>query len=582
MNNKKNTNNSEKEFFSISLESSSSRILDAVYRLLDDTSVPNLIKNELQYHLNRANINNKNFGTIIDELFYLMKTYNTVGYSNYLYSNGAHLSYYFSLIDEKYNYCKIVLPYNYDPNKKYDLILIITNCYIINRCSQDDINEFSTIVPVPPNVIIAYVGGRGCSIGAYMWEACLLNEIRHIINEYSIEKDRIFAIADDNMGNSLISFASKYPDLFAGISIKNTPLYSQNIKNLYNVNCLSFSTHEETVNHLFNNYKLKNYLPLLQCINISENKIPVKYQITYLDFVIKNMLVFCRNKYPDTIYYRTENNRNRKAYYIEIISITPGKKFASIQSQIKANEIYIGTKNCSGIKIEIPPRLLNQNFNLIVNGKEFDFEHQSNTYVILKHSQKKGYEICQDLTDQICTYEGYGLLDVYNSPVHVICCDEKDIYIERVCKAFAIPLQNKHSEDLSFEYPIEQADKFVNCGKYSYVIIDKNISLNMHLSKFRDALPIKMDNDGFVYNGKRVLGTYCIMQIVNNPEHSSNSVLYINTNDSTSYLKNKYTNELIIPTAEIGYNPILNGVAIVWLNHRYYHIEEWGADLKEI
>lgn len=575
-------NNSGAKFLSISHKSPISQVIDAANCILNDTSVPKLIYNEIKYHLRRINTQTKSCKNSIDELVELIKKCNIADYNDYLYGSGTHLTYYFSIIDEEYSFYKIVLPDKYNSIEKYNLILIITDSYLSSEPIQDDSDVCFSTIPDLQDSIIAYVGGRAYSIGGYMWEACLLNEINHIVNEYSIDKDRVFAMADDVGGIPLINFASKHPHLFAGILIKNTSMYSQSIKNLYNVTCLSVTSCENINNRFFNNCKLKYYLPLLQCIHVSEAKSPNKHITVCLDIIIKKMLASHRNKYPNTIYYRTENNRNRRAYYIEIMSITPGKRFASVQLQIKSNCLYIVTKNCTGIKIKTPPQLLNQNFKIIANGKELDFQHKTSSLITIKHSRKKGYEICNNFTEKICTYKGYGLLDVYNSPVHIICCDKKDLYLEKVSRTFSTPLQNKNGEASFFSYPIEKAEEFVINKKYSYVVIDKNVRLSKHLSKIHDLLPIKMDNDGFEYNNTRMVGTYCIMQVISNPTNENRTVLYINTNDSTSYIKNRYTRELIIPPAETGFHPMLNGVALVWINYKYYYVDEWGEKLKEM
>ena len=95
-------------------------------------------------------------------------------------------------------------------------------------------------------------------------------------------------------------------------------------------------------------------------------------------------------------------------------------------------------------------------------------------------------------------------------------------------------------------------------------------------------MPIKMDKEGYIYKGIRYEGSYCIMQIFENPYAPGSSLLYIQASDSRQLRRNLFTRQALLPSYVYGLHPYWNNEALIYSNGKYFAVYEWGEDPVEV
>lgn len=548
--------------------------------LLKRENLSELIRNEINYYIQVATdqITYFYFGYLLKQLLELAKDSNAC--RDYLYKPGAHNVYYYSNINNQYHHYYVVLPKDFDPSKKYPLLLTFQYGHVNNFEPIHHSPNFSARFAEREGAIYADIGGDGCTMGSYTGEAFLLSEMEHLLQNFPIDRKKVYAIANCAGNIAALNFVETYPHLFAGIYTRSTDITKNNIGNLRNVHCMCvFSGQADWV--MSNTKFIKEKLNRVEIIYSN------KYLDRYIDLILSqytekaiDMLMSEEiEEYPNCIHYRTIRNRSRRCYYIEIESIKKGKDFAEFRSKIDGNKLVILTKNCTGLRITLPPQINRDSFTIQINGKPLNFKKYYDNEICFKQCIGKGFEVSNRYAENICQYKGTGLLDVYMSPMRTINCDPSDNILNNVSNVFAFPATNT-SVGSTVYYPIISMQD-INCAHdCAFTIVDNNCKLNELLALIRSQLPIQMDSKGYHYKGTAVQGEYCILQILSNPWHHDKSILYINTNNKELYTKNVFTRKLTIPSYSSGYHPFLNGVALLFDGVKYYTVKEWGDDLK--
>lgn len=542
-------------------------------KILEDKKLPDIVKRNIEYCLYILNIVNNHtyYGSFLKEI---VTAYSERHLVKYLYKPGPHNIFYYSDIDANFHYYYVVLPKDFTRQKSYPLILTISHGYIDKYNHKNYSYRFIN----RPGAIYADIGGVGNNFGSYLGEAFIKEEINHILNHFPIDSKRIYVMGNCGGNWAVYNFLQRYPDMFAGAYTILSHPDMKRIKNIYNINWIhtiaisddkSNDVMQSNMVSIERNLKDFKFLP----IHKLSNSYIARAQFT--EPAIKMLMSKSLTEYPEKIFYRTSSNRSRKAYYIEIESIENRKDFAEFSSQITPHGLVIKTKNCTGLKIELPPQVNRQNFTIRINGKLIKFEKYKQEVVYLKHTNHQGFRIVDKLNDNIPNYKGAGLLDVYLSPMRIINCCTDNAEMTKVANAFSHPVTNTFHPDIYVDYPIYATDHIGNCKNYSLIVIDSNQEANTDLALIRAKLPIKMNTNGYSYKGNFYNGKYCIMQVIASPWDNDKSILYINTNDVNLYKRNLFTRTMIMPTYNSGRHPYLNGVALLFDGKKYSSLTEW-------
>ncbi len=498
---------------------------------------------------------------------------------------NEHYVFYYSKEDRNCYYYYIFLPDHYDPNKKYPLLLTLSHGHIGYHAEYQNSRSYShRFSRRNGEAIYADIGGRGCTTGSYMGETFILNEIKHILSHFSVDRNRIYGVGHCAGNMSLFNIAQTHPHLFAGIYARSSTPYMKNVKNLYNVPCYYYVSSYKYDAFLPVKKKLKRALPKLNVIwaqDVYWHDLDM-LRSQYTTAAINKLMSEKREEYPNEIYFRTEFNRTNRAYYIQIESIQKGKSFAAFSSKIIEGNIYIHTQNCTGLRIDIPPQINKQEFSLEINGKQFSFTKYKPDSIILRHTKKHGFVLTGEANTRVCSYKGTGILDVYFDPVCVIRCDPLNQAIAKTANAFAHPTSNAAYTYIYVDYPIKKLDNLPDEKENALIIIDNNCHPSQELQFLRTKLPIQMYSDGYVYNGQKRAGKYCIMQVISNPWQANTSVLYVNTNCAELFGQSLFTRKVVISSYISGMHPYLNSVALMFDGHVYYTVKEWGDPLTAV
>lgn len=552
--------------------------------LLKRNNIPELIKNEIHYYIDKLKTVDTDtyYGGNLKKILYAVQN-NKI--QEYLYHPGQHFYCYYSDEDKHFYQYYIVLPQNFDPEKEYSLLLTISHGYISDYPPEILESNYSNHFAERDDVICADIGGRGCTLGSYMGETFLLNEIKDILHRFRINKKRIYAVSHCAGNIALINLVQAFPHLFAGIYTRLTNAYRPNIDNLYNVRWFHLiASINENDPFLKERKQLEKALRNLHFLfvhkyyNADIELKRVQYTKRSIDLLMSEEL----NAYPDIIYYRTERNRCRKAYYIEIESILKGTSYAEVALEIVGYNMIIQAKNCTGLKIILPPQLDRENFFILINDKKLTFKKYYDNEVILKNTLTGGFIVSEDFCKSICHYKGTGLLDVYMTALRIVNCNTQDDMLKRVCDTFSHPKTNTDYPNILVDYPVIAVDEMQKNQNNALIIVDNNCDGSKEIHYIRSKLPIQMDGNGYTYMGKTVNGKYCIMQVIANPWHNEKSILYINTNDKSLYLRNLFTRSVIIPSYNSGCHPFLNQTALLYINNKFYAVSEWGDSFHEV
>ena len=549
-------------------------------KLLYSDSITEYDKLALEFHLNYYKKHAIN---------HTSKFYNThelktaINYSNdekhhdqLIYAEGFRKKYYRSNIDDCVDIYHVYVPKNYDKNKKYPLFITMSTGVYSWDASLIGQYTKETLIAVD-------ISGRGVTLGSYVAESAFWEAMDDIIKVYSIDEKRIFLTGTSSGGAAVWAQSQAYPHEFAGIFTIAGPVDEKHVGNVNNLRIINVSSKYE---HLYDSAFARAHKRLKQNTKytgiLADNMIHNDLaHIRCKEAFIDDMLRYHRESWPNHISYITERNRHRKAYWFEIDSIKFGKKSSKIQAYIKNNTIFVNVINVSGFTITLPPQINKNEFKIEINKK------YTMTYYNYKqdkiHIRRKSKDYIMDEKLFPCDLrKGLGLLDVYLKPMRIIIPDKNNKTISNIASTFSKPSTNGFETIVYVEYPIIKIpDRIASIEEISLIIIDANYN-HPFFNEVRALCPIKTDSTGFEYKSNRKNTDYCIMQMIQNPNNTNFSILYINYNKERLAERNLFTRKVVLPTYMNGVHPYTNNMALIFDGKRYFKIYEWGMDMEKI
>ena len=109
-------------------------------------------------------------------------------YDKYLYLSGTKVYPYYSVIDGRYLQHRVCIPKNFRKENKY--ALLINN--MINPYPENMYAHYFERTDAFQDLIVADVHGNGMTTGSYVGDISTRKVIENIIENYPIDKDRIF------------------------------------------------------------------------------------------------------------------------------------------------------------------------------------------------------------------------------------------------------------------------------------------------------------------------------------------------------------------------------------------------------
>lgn len=503
-------------------------------------------------------------------------------YDEYLELPGTKKRYYYSEIDAQNVEYIVCLPKGYSKEKTYSLLIFntITNA-IENMYSHyfERTDKFS-------ECIVADIHGRGMTTGSYIGDISFREILNDILSNFSIDQNKIFAMGQSNGGFSTWVLAQKTPDVFAGICPSTGYFNPNELVNLSNIRTYYF-TSDADPGHQYNTETInshRDYLKDYKEITFHKLMHNVFEQVQFNEPVLLDLMTAVRNQYPDEIYYHTYMNRYRRAYWIEIHSVSYGKLYAKVHAKIQDGNIYISAENLTGLTVTVPPQVNSDSASIIINQIEYPIEGRE---VIYFTADSDGFSVTDGVISAQPRYKGTGLLDVFLTPMRIINYAAGDRFYDDAAWQFHTPSTNTYTSFISVGYPIytEESPELsfeTVLQNNSFVVFDYESKESDFLNTVRSGLSVRCDRDGYEYEGKYYRGKYCIMQIIENPWNAERSILHICANDETLLGKHLFLRHLIIPSYVSGFHPYLNVSALIFDGQKYSAIHDYGMEIEEI
>ncbi len=500
-------------------------------------------------------------------------------YDHWLASEGIKSLYYLSQLDGRYIEYYISLPENFNPEKKYPLL--IWNMYD-NSAEGIRVQYFTKI----KDTIAVSIHGRGMTFASYIGDSAIRENIEHILNRYNIDRERIYVIGQCSGGYSTWSLITKTPSFFAAAYPSSSYFFEPEFQNLTNLKMYSLTSE---VTGAYNEFqkRISSYdLTEFDCNIMYVPKTYTAVEHLILDAnVLSDIMNSKRNLYPNKVHYCTYMNRYRKAYWITVHSVLHGKIYGVISAEIKNGDIIVTANNITGFTIETPPQVTSDTVCIIINGRELtmkwrpklSFELEGDTY----------HEVHGEI-HKFKKYKGTGLIDVYLDPLKFISCVNGNVDVDSAVEVLSHPIYNTSGSGCAVNYPILSVDELpLNTydsffTQSSFVILDTNSEENAFINSVRKRLFVEMNEQGYTYLGQEYDGDYVIMQIIENPYNNNMSIMYVNTNNIKLIKKHIFCRQMILPTYNNGFHPFLNNEALIFDGKLYFKIQENGMPLEEI
>ena len=178
------------------------------------------------------------------------------------------------------------------------------------------------------------------------------------------------------------------------------------------------------------------------------------------------------------------------------------------------------------------------------------------------------WKISEEAPDAL-SRKGTGLLDVYYGPMRIM--REDTAVAEEIAQHFSQPEAASFSPKLLVQYPVYTQNTFPEEEKTSHLILINTDTVCGTTIDF----PIKTDEGGYEYQGKRFSGDYCVLQAVPNPFHSQRSILKIFSNNLEKFANHLLLRKVILPSMLTGISPYWNAEGLILTNDGITAIREW-------
>lgn len=499
-------------------------------------------------------------------------------YVQSLQEGGAHTIYFRSKLDDAVTFYHLCLPKNYQPEKKYPLLI----SFSILR--MDTYSHMFADAQDLEDMIVVDVHGRGVTMGSYIGDASIKEILSDLFSRYAVDTSRVYGMGFCSGAAAAWNQVQYSPDLYAGVyTCLIGPQYSL-MKNLHNISVHYVCTPQDiSIKHMPK--KLRKYIPDLHIHTISEARHLDFHDIFYCKDAIRALMRAKKRPFPREIYFRTDKNRYRRSGWITIHSIEYGKTFAFVHAVIRRDDIYITAQNLTGLTVEFPPFLKKRLTAVYLNRKRFDVETKDGSCRFIKG--RGGFMLSSQPPAKVALFKGTGCADVFLTPLRILNYLPESERCAKAAAAFMSPKNMGFFSETQIWYPLYTPEELKHSSEQilrdnSLIVFSDSTCHSDILQKIRAGSALHTDAGGFYYLGKYHKTAYCIFQILENPWNPDMSILSVSFSSDVLLSENFYTRSMILPAYQSGYHPYLNGMALIYDGHKYYTVREFGMEPEEI
>lgn len=482
-------------------------------------------------------------------------------FSCYVKQQGCLSVFYRSALDQTDEMYTISLPPGYDPSKAYPVVFFVS----MRRYSW--YSRFFHAHYRRRDAIFVDISQRGYTLGSYIGEAALLEIMDRILQEYAVDRDRVYLVGYTTGGYAAWALLEAYPDRFAAAVV---------IGGLADPSCLCNLAHLPLVHLSGDGDKFRTFFDragqLLQaasayrpCILPQADDNTLEYAL--LSFQLMDWLLTHRRKTPHTWTYRTVRSRHTGAYGVHLLDVERQAPFAQVSARLEGHRLSLYKTETSALTV-VPPSGVSLPLEVVLENQvqTLHHAHQSLRYEAGHwQSEVPVFRRCMP------AFWGTGLMELFCHPVRIYLA--KDFLgmppktYEKIVRRFSHPVTTGYEKEVYVSYPVtvvESADQIPlekGIGYLSFGLYDSS----EHFEHCR----IHMDEMSIYCAGQRIQGSYCVYQI---HEEKGAVLLSVNANDMQCLRRHILSRTFFLPSYASGPDRLLNADAVVLLNGAYYYL----------
>lgn len=462
--------------------------------------------------------------------------------------------------DNTPQFCRAYLPMNYDPAKKWPLVVNLHGYYganppYVNWWSIDsrhmDLVDRHPVIDIEPH-------GRGNTSYTGMGENDILKCIELAKKTFNVDEDRIYLKGESMGGGGTWYVGTRHPDIFAAIApvyggwdyhvnmteeqisklTEREKFYNERSSNFAQADAMLttpiFITHgdiDESVDVNFSRYAVKMLQRWGYDIRYHEYPGYGHEGIPYTDELISWFLSHKKNNAPKTVRVRSAALNSAKSNWVKILQRENPFAFIEAEAEVLINNtIRLATENVLSVELTPPAALINpkEKVTVVWNVNDIREVEVKDGKIILTDKNYKAS--AQSKNPEI---EG-PILDVTTTPFAVVIgTSSKDTLMNKLCKLKAAEFVSywknwqKYEPRVFLDTELSESDM----AKYSLVLYG-DAEANLITKKLGNKIPLKISTNNIEITGKSFEAKDAFVQMVY--PHPLNDKRYLTVIGATS------------------------------------------------
>jgi hypothetical protein len=491
--------------------------------------------------LERAKVNNSNFFKNANDTYIR-------SYTSSIDSKQQHYMFHASkeVLESELIPLVVIMPFFHNP-----LDSMLTSWYLSN---YDQI-EWEKKLADEHGVALFWPYLRGNTGISPIGNIDFFEALADVQQNYQIDPDRIYLMGDCAGATRSMMLASRYPDMFAAVSLFQPELKQQTdnlnpmnfVGNISNIPVYVYHSTKDEITDVSNSDDFVaeahkyNFHPHYDRSNRdSHYLLPKDCHKPIFEFFKDKR----RNINPDTIFYTTFEQKYNTAYWITIEEFEYiGKTKIEAKVNSTSNEIHINAVNIAKLSLNISQTTLNpkRNISIYVNDAEkYSGKYKDQVTLNLSETLKNEVQKNSKLEGPIYDFFTDKFVYVESDQGNSIANQITDLWGKHVF----FNLNTIHEKEL---------EKYIN--SHNLILYNESYS-SAAVQKILSQLPIQQKNNSFKFRNTKIRNqntSFCA--IYPNPYNSTKYILYIGTNNKNDFQL-------------IGKNQIIKGTYdyIIWEN----------------
>jgi enterochelin esterase-like enzyme len=428
---------------------------------------------------------------------------------------------YVSTIDSTIQPYDVLIPKNYDPSKRYAMILSLHGY-------QNEIQKYSNLVgenkiaiPDPFRVITVSLYGRRNHFYQGAAEEDVLTVMNIVQSKYSIDPDRVYLTGSSMGGYGTWFIGLNYSHLFAAVSPVCPPSIFQGTKFVRSISPIEYISNAQHLPARIYHGAIDSTVNVNDSRQMVSKLKEMNYDYVYTEYPdvghdswnnadadtnrLPWLLKYTRNMYPLNVRHKAFYLRYGKAYWLQITSKNNWNEFAEINGEITGkNEINIHTHNISSFFIDLkhpnmdpqePLKIfINDSLHVLDKYSEgIDFQILKGSTWVMGKRNESGLTKKQGLEGPFNAVETNKFLLVYGT-------DKADK--AGFLKKIGILLQKNYSgSDMEIQLVPDTLVMQDNLAKTNNLYLLGSPDENKYLKEIVSGLPLSFSKDSLTLNG---------------------------------------------------------------------------------